>query len=172
MPIVEWSEMEAVDKTIIAASRMIQGQGELPHRVVIRDLGDKFVVHTQVFQPGGKGPYFTEGNYFPKERDTRLPNVNPANCGAFKKAWSRFEIRVRHHLGMPDVEYKLRAVADISESIIKSLISSHIGDDEDDLRMELENDYMLESNLETFENLTGKSIRPAPVEVEEEEEAE
>ena len=51
---------------------------------------------------------------------------------------------------------RLAEVADIAETIIKTLM----GDDEEHLRDEFENDYQLDSDVETFENLTGKKIRP------------
>jgi hypothetical protein len=43
---IQWSEMTAVDKTIIASSPMVQSSCESPHRIVIRDLGDQYVVQT------------------------------------------------------------------------------------------------------------------------------
>jgi hypothetical protein len=151
---IQWSEMTAVDKTIIAASPMVQGSCESPHRIVIRDLGDKYVVHMQIFD-GVQKPYFDQGDYFVKTNDS-APVANPP-AKALSKAWARFEERVRRSLQMDAVpEKRLAEVADIAETIIKTLM----GDDEEHLRDEFENDYQLDSDVETFENLTGKKIRP------------
>ena len=155
MPKVEWSEMSAVDKTIIAASPMVQGSCECPHRIVIRDLGDKYVVHMQIFD-GTQKPYFYQGDYFTKTNDS-APIAHPPGAEGLCKAWARFEERVRRALQIPKPDHRLREVADIAETIIKTLM----GDDEEHLRDEFENDYQLDSDVETFENLTGKTIRPA-----------
>jgi hypothetical protein len=56
----------------------------------------------------------------------------------------------------PPPARKLAEVADIAETIINYLLP----DDEDDCRDTFENDYQLDSDVETFENLTGKTIRP------------
>ena len=52
---------------------------------------------------------------------------------------------------------RLKQVADIAETIIKTLM----GDDEEHRRDEFENDYQLDSDVETFEQLTGK-VDPPP----------
>jgi hypothetical protein len=39
---------------IVAASPMVREPGILPYRIVIRDLGDQFVVHTEVLELGKK----------------------------------------------------------------------------------------------------------------------
>ncbi len=51
---------------------------------------------------------------------------------------------------------RLTEVADIAETIINYLLP----DDQDNCRDTFENDYQLDSDVETFENLTGKRIRP------------
>jgi hypothetical protein len=142
---------------IIASSPMVQGSCECPHRIVIRDLGDKYVVHTQVCD-GVRKPYFHQGDYFTKTNDS-APIAHPPSAEALCKAWARFEERARRSLQMPSHERKLKEVADIAESIINTLM----GDDEDHRRDEFENDYQLDSDVETFENFTGKKIRPAPI---------
>jgi hypothetical protein len=58
-------------------------------------------------------------------------------------------------MGPPPAK-RLAEVSDIAESIINDLLP----DDEDDFREQLENDYQLQSNIETFEQLTGKVIQP------------
>jgi hypothetical protein len=151
---IQWSEMTAVDKTIIAASPMVQGSCESPHRIVIRDLGDQYVVHTQIVD-GVQKPYFHQGDYFVKTNDSALI-AHPPGVEGLCKAWARFEERVRRSLQMPEPDQKVRQVADIAETIINYLLP----DDEDDCRDTFENDYQLDSDVETFENLTGKKIRP------------
>jgi hypothetical protein len=153
MPKIQCFEMTAVDKSIIAASPMFQGPAECPHRIVIRDLGDQYVVHTQIFD-GVQKPYFHQGDYFVKTNDS-APVANPP-AEALCKAWARFEERVRRSLQMPKPDQKVRQVADIAETIIRT----RMGDDEEHLRDEFANDYQLDSDVETFENLTGKTIRP------------
>ena len=153
MPKIQWSEMTAVDKTIIASSPLFKGNCEVPHRIVLRDLGNQYVVHMQCFD-GVQKPYFHQGDYFPKTNDSAPVAHPPAE--ALCKAWARFEERARRSLQMPSHTRKLKEVADIAETIINTLM----GDDEEHRRDEFENDYQLDSDVETFENLTGKKIRP------------
>ena len=82
--------------------------------------------------------------------------AHPPGVEGLCKAWARFEERVRRSLQMPEPDQKVRQVADIAETIINYLLP----DDEDDRRDTFENDYQLDSDVETFENLTGKKIRP------------
>ena len=152
---IQRSEMTAVDNTIIAASPMVQGSRESPHRIVIRDLGDKYVVHMQIFD-GVQKPYFDQGDYFVKTYDS-APIAHPPSAEGLCKAWARFEERVRRTLQMESLEHKLKEVADIAETIITYLLP----DDEDNCRDTFENDYQLDSDVETFESLTGKKIRPS-----------
>jgi len=154
MPKIPCSEMTAIDKSIIAASPMVQGPAECPHRIVIRDLGDQYVVHTQVFD-GVQKPWFHQGDYFVKTNDS-APIAHPPGAEALCKAWARFDERVRRALQTPKPDHRVSEVADIAETIIKTLM----GDDQEHLRDEFENDYQLDSDVETFENLTGKKIRP------------
>ncbi len=51
----EQSEHE--EPSIVAASPVVHESGTLPYRIVIRDLGDQHVVHTQVFEPR-KEPWY------------------------------------------------------------------------------------------------------------------
>jgi hypothetical protein len=52
------------DPKIVAASPMFHEPGLLPYRIVIRDVGNQHVVHTQVFETGKK-PWYHQGDYFP-----------------------------------------------------------------------------------------------------------
>ena len=67
------------------------------------------------------------------------------------------EERTRHSLGMerPPAR-RLAEVSDIAETIINALLP----DDEDDCRDLIDDDYQLQSDIETFEQLTGKVIQP------------
>lgn len=56
----------------------------------------------------------------------------------------------------PPPAKRLTEVADIAETIIKTLLP----DDEDDCRDLINDDYQLESDIETFEHFTGKLIQP------------
>jgi hypothetical protein len=47
----------AEESSIIAASPPVHESGMLPYRIVIRDLGDQHVVHTEVLEPG-KEPWY------------------------------------------------------------------------------------------------------------------
>jgi len=126
----------------------------LPYRLVIRDLGDQHVVHTQVFEPG-KEPWYHQGDYFRKRADA--PTSGESDAEALRKAWARFEERARHSLRMdPPPAKRLAEIADIAESIINDLLP----DDEDDCRDLIGDDYQLQSDIETFEQLTGKVIQP------------
>ena len=88
----------------------------LPYRIVIRDLGDQHVVHTQVFEPG-KEPWYHQGDYFPKRTDA--PASEESDATALRKAWARFEERARRSLRMdPPPAKRLAEVSDIAETII------------------------------------------------------
>ena len=56
----------------------------------------------------------------------------------------------------PPPAKRLAEVADIAETIINTLLP----DDEDDCRDLIDDDYQLQSDIETFEQLTGKVIQP------------
>ena len=129
---IEWPELTAVDKTIIASSPLFKGNCEVPHRIVLRDLGNQYVVHVQCFD-GHQKPYFHQSDYFPKTNDAAPVAKPPAEV--LCKAWARFEERARRSLQMPSHEHKLKAVADIAETIINTLM----GDDEEHRRDEFEN---------------------------------
>jgi hypothetical protein len=126
----------------------------LPYRIVIRDLGDQHVVHTQVLEPG-RDSWYHQGDYFPKRSDSATPDESDAV--ALRKAWARFEERARRSLCVePPPAKRLAEVADIAETIINALLP----DDEDDRRDLIDDDYQLQSDIETFEELTGKVIKP------------
>lgn len=68
------------DASVIAASPLVCGAMEVPHRVVLRDLGREYVVHTQAVSAEGDGPAdFHGGHYFPK-----------STPGALRAAFARF----------------------------------------------------------------------------------
>ena len=142
------------DSRIIATSPVVHESGMLPYRIVIRDLGDQHVVHTEVLEPGKK-PWYHQGDYF-RERDDS-PTAQESDAAALRKAWARFEERARRSLRMePPPARRLAEVADIAESIFNALLP----EDEDDRRDTITGDYQLESDIETFEELTGKLIKP------------
>ena len=142
------------EAAIIAASPVVHEQGVLPHRIVVRDLGDQHVVHTQVLEPG-KHPWYHQGDYFPKRSEATTATESDAD--ALRKAWARFEERARHSLRMDLPPAKLLAeVSDIAETIINSLLP----DDEEDRRNLIDDNYQLKSDIGTFEELTGKVIQP------------
>jgi hypothetical protein len=142
------------DPRILAASPMVREPGLLPYRIVIRDLGAKLVAHTQVFETG-RETWYHQGDYFPKRGD--IPTANESDSEALRKAWVRFEERARRSLGMePPPARRLAEVSDIAESIINALLP----DDEDDRRELIDEDYQLQSDIETFEEFTGKVIQP------------
>lgn len=85
---------------IIAASPIIpRDQHTLAHRIVIRDMGDEFVVHMQVWE--GDKTYFHHGNYFKKSN--AAPSVAMSDREALSKAWAAFERRSRRTLGLEEV---------------------------------------------------------------------
>ena len=70
---------------VIAVGPWAKGEGSMPHRAVIRDLGDKFVVHTQIV--GESNAFYEQGNYVPK-----LDGYN-----ALEVAIASFNDRIRRH---------------------------------------------------------------------------
>jgi hypothetical protein len=82
-----------------------------------------------------------------------VPTAAESGAEALRKAWARFEERVRRSLRMerPPAR-RLAEVWDIAESIINALLP----DDKDDRRELIGDDYQLESDIETFEELTGR----------------
>jgi hypothetical protein len=104
---------------------------------------------------GTEKPWFHQGDYFRKRNDAATPGDSHAE--ALRKAWARFEERVRRSLHMdPPRSALLAEFSDIAETIIKRLLP----EDEDDRRDVVEEDYQLQSAIETFEQLTGKVIQP------------
>jgi hypothetical protein len=142
----------AEQSRIIAASPVVHEAGMLPYRIVIRDLGDQHVVHTQVLAPG-REPWYHQGYYFRKRGDA--PTAQESDAEAMRKDWTRCEERARRSLGMdPPPAKRLVEVADIAETIINALLP----EDEDERRALIGDDDQLESDIETFEKLTGKVI--------------
>jgi hypothetical protein len=139
---------------MVAASPMVREPGLLPHRIVTRDLGDQHVVHTHVFETRKK-PWRHQGDCFPKRGDA--PTAGESDGEALRKAWARFEEGDRRSLGMkPPPVKRLAEVSDIAESIINALLP----EDQDDRRDLIDEDYPLQSDIETFEQVTGQMIKP------------
>jgi len=79
------------DGSIIATSPIVVGAIMEPARLVIRDLGQAYVVHLQCWPVSEHGlgrnltavkPFYVSGNYFPKEE-----------AGALNRAWDNFYSR-------------------------------------------------------------------------------
>ena len=86
-----------------------------------------------------------------------MPTPGESDAEALRKAWARFEGRARHSLRMePPPARRLAEVSDIAETLFNALLP----DDEDDRRDLIDDDYQLQSDIETFEELTGKVIQP------------
>lgn len=79
------SERDDGEPLIIAHSPIATGRGMLPHRIVIRDMGDQYVVHMEIHEPD-KRPWYHQGDYIPKRPDASK---------ALSRAWRRFEERAR-----------------------------------------------------------------------------
>jgi len=88
------------DDSIIASSPVVVGARMEPVRIVIRDLGDAYVVHRQGWPVSEQGlgrnlsgvkPFYVSGNYFAKEE-----------AGALNRAWDIFYSRYRVFLGRED----------------------------------------------------------------------
>jgi hypothetical protein len=76
------------DGSIIAASPIVVGAMMEPARIVIRDVGQAYIVHLQCWpvsehglgrNPTAVKPFYVSGNYFPKEE-----------AGALNRAWDNF----------------------------------------------------------------------------------
>jgi hypothetical protein len=148
------NKQHAEESSVVAASPVVRESGMLPYRIVIRDFGDQFVVHTQVRELA-KEPWYHQGDYVPKRNDA--PTSKESDAAALRKAWARFEERARRSLHMePPPARRLAEVSGIAETIIKTLLP----DDEDECRDMINDDYQVQSDIETFEELTGKKIRP------------
>lgn len=82
------------DGTIISASPVLEAEGSYPQRIVLRDLGDKYVVQNQSFsQTDYFSSYYSEGNHLYKYAD-------PA--GALAMAWGYFTQRTETLFGWND----------------------------------------------------------------------
>ena len=89
--------MSKPDGEIIAYSPTVRKDGSQPYRIVIRDFGHEFVVHTQVLLTVG-GTSFIWDHYFRKDRGgVRSEQLEKA---ALRKAWLNFEQRSRDILGI------------------------------------------------------------------------
>jgi hypothetical protein len=83
---------------IIASSPLVKEHATVLHRIVIRDLGDEFVVHMQCFPEDGGKPYFHQGNYFQYSTTER---GHDSRAVALKKAYTCADRRARRtlHIG-------------------------------------------------------------------------
>lgn len=75
------------DGTIIACTPIVTGACMEPSRIVIRDLGDTYVVHCQYWPVSQHRstvvtPSYTSGDYYPKNE-----------LGALTRAWDKFYSR-------------------------------------------------------------------------------
>jgi hypothetical protein len=84
---------------VAAASPWVQGNLELPHRIVLRDTASAWVVHRQIIDTEADTAYFESGNYFPRTAHFDH-KTGPDVSGAFTAAWRCFEQRSRRHLGL------------------------------------------------------------------------
>ena len=78
---------------IVATGPWIKGNGEMPHRVVLRQIELQLIVHTQVVDVEIGYAFFTSGSYF-----TVQGSMNEAFT--LLAAWSCFERRVRRSLNI------------------------------------------------------------------------
>ena len=108
----------------------------------------------QIFD-GVQKPYFDQGDYFTKTNDS-APIAHPPAAEALCKAWARFEERARRSFRCAHSSVRSRKWPTSPRRSSTTLM----GDDEEHRRDEFENDYQLDSDVETFESLTGKKIRP------------
>ena len=84
------------DGTIIACSPIVTGSMMEPTRMVLRDLGNTFVVQMQVWPLSELPtrvvtPFYVSGNYF-----------NKNELGALNRAWDCFNDRYRNLVGCPE----------------------------------------------------------------------
>ena len=96
------------DGTIIAFSPIVTGAMMEPSRIVLRDLGNTYVVHLQywpISQVRDREviPSYTSGNYYPK-----------SELGALSRAWARLTDRfdlLRGHdpASRPEVKQSAKA---------------------------------------------------------------
>lgn len=85
---------------IIAMSPVITEPGTTQHRVVIRDLREKYVVHTQVLEED-REPWYVHGDYFYKGNSAAT--VAESDKEALAKAWAQFEKRARRSMHLEEV---------------------------------------------------------------------
>jgi hypothetical protein len=112
-------------------------------------------VSRQASQSRRKKPWHHQGDYFPKRCAAAI--VGESDAETLRKAWARFEERARRSLHMePPPTKRLAEVSEIAESIISTLPP----DDEDDRRDPIGDDYQLESDIETLQQLTSNSSSP------------
>lgn len=77
---------ESDDGTIIASSPWVRGEGEVPHRVVLRLMNGSYAVHCQAIS--GDVPYYYWGSYLPTSNEKDF----------IGEAWAIFDSRSRSHL--------------------------------------------------------------------------
>jgi hypothetical protein len=84
------------DGTIMGCSPIVTGEMMEPSRIVLRDFGHTYVVHTQVWPHSEREhrvvtPFYVEGHYYPK-----------SELGALGRAWVRFSNRYSEMVGPVD----------------------------------------------------------------------
>jgi hypothetical protein len=77
---------------VVASSPWVQGDCEMPHRIVLRETSVDWICHEQVINIHDQIVYFSSGGYYPKSV------INPE--GVFTMAWLLFEGRCHRHLGL------------------------------------------------------------------------
>lgn len=133
---------------LIAHSPSVEYDGGRQRRIALRADTSKLVVHTETIE-AGKPSRYDDGDYF------GWGDYNNDPKEAQWKAWERFEERTRRLLGMDAPPSKrLKEAGDIAQQIIDELLP----DDPESRTEQVEEDYMLKSNLDSFEAFTGHKL--------------
>ena len=82
-----------LDQTdVIATGPWAKGEASLPHRAVIREVGNQFIVHNQIIGDGESGSaHYSNGTYIHKADGNNQLEV----------ALAAFDKRVRRHHNLP-----------------------------------------------------------------------
>jgi hypothetical protein len=95
------------------------------------------------------------GDYFPKRGDAST--AEESDAATSRRAWARLEEPARRSLGTEAQPVRrLAEVSDIAETIINALLPEN----EDDRRELIGHDYQRQSDIQAFEQFTGKAIQP------------
>ncbi len=94
----DWDKLNTQgEDTVIAAGPWLRGNITRPHRVVLRFLGDEFIVHDQIIPEDDSAAFFSEGHYVPPDE--------------FERAWEVFVVRCHNRLGMHLTSYAIEKYA-------------------------------------------------------------